>query len=624
MNARGIALVVCSVVIAFASRAGAIESKSNTKAAAKEATVKALAAEANGDLESRTKFLAEAAAADPNSAAHALQGKVRAKGQWLNIDDAAEKLADMKAIRKYEALREKMADTPAAHWSMAETCRIAKLPDQAKAHMNRVLELDPNNDLARTALGFRKIGGLWVSPEQIAINEAQAAAEKASVAKYGKKMRELLADLKSNDKRVRAKGKNELLDLRNPDSILAAEKLLSPSSEGVALVVLDYLANISDTAATMSLARHAVSHFSDEVRREAAHRLHERDLHDYAPALLDMLSGPIESQLQPVYGRNGQMRGSRQVFVRETRTQNQLLVMDSEVVRPTIEVANPQQFAEPGQRARAGRTNELEAAVGRMLQERENQWLDNLANMENLMEGKSREDQVRIQNLLITQTNDRVMRALSIAAEVESPATPQAWWKWYDDEVGLVSTGNKYTTASRVYNQRASYASNEFMSQFIPSEGIISGECFVAGTLVTTHRGQVAIETVQLGDMVLSKNITTGALEFKPVLQRTVRPVEELTSIRAGDDQMQCTRGHFFWVSGKGWTKAEDLKQGMVLHAAANPIKVDEVKKEGRAETYNLRIADNPNYFVGKSRILSHDVTPRTPTREVIPGYIAP
>lgn len=623
MNARGIALVVFSLAIALVGRAGAIESKSNTKAAAKEATAKALAAEAEGDLESRTKFLREASAADPNSAAHALQGKVRAKGKWFSIDDAAEKLADMKAIRKYEALREKMADTPAAHWSMAETCRIAKLPDQAKAHMNRVLELEPNNDLARAALGFQKIGGLWVSPEQIAVNEAHEAAEKASIAKYGKRMRELLGDLKSNDKRIRAKGKTELLDLRQPDSILAAEKLLSPSSEPVALVVLDYLANISDTAATMSLARHAVSHFSDEVRREAAHRLHDRDLHDYAPALLDMLSGPIESQLQPVYGRNGQMMGSRQVFVRETRNQNQLLVMDSEVVRPRVERANPQQSMNADQRTLSAGTLALVTAIENMLQERENQWLDNLANMENLMEGKSREDQVQIQNLLITRTNERVMRALSIAADVENPSTPQAWWKWYDDEVGLVSSGNKYTTASRLYNQRASYAVDEFMSPLWQTERI-GGECFVAGTLVTTHRGQIAIEAVQLGDMVLSKNISTGALEFKPVLQRTVRPAEELTAILVGDEKMQCTRGHFFWVSGKGWMKAEDLKAGMVLHAAENPLKVDSVKKDGRAETYNLRIADNANYFVGKARILSHDVTPRMPTREVIPGYIAP
>lgn len=624
MNARYWGLLIVALALASSSRASAFENRSDSKALAKEAASKALAAEAEGDLEARARLLAEAVAADPHSIANAQLGKVRTKGQWLSIDDASAKLADMKAIQRYETLREKMADTPAAHWSMAETCRIAKLPDQAKAHLNRVLELEPNNDLARTALGFRKIAGLWVSPEQLAANEAHEAAEKASITKYGKRMKGLLADLKSDDKRLRAKGKNELLDLQSPDSILAAEKILSPSSDGVALVVLDYLANIPDTAATMSLARHAVYHASDEVRREAAFRLSDRNLHDYAPALLDLLSGPIESQLQPVYGRNGQMIGSRQVFVRETRNQNQLLVMDSEVVRPTIEVANPRQFLPAGQGERNETPNRIEATVERMLQERENQWLDNLANLENLMEGKSREDQVRIQNLLIAQTNDRVMRALSIAAQVESPATPQAWWKWYDDEVGLVSTGNKYTTASRLYNQRASYASNEFMSQFIPSEGIINGECFVAGTLVTTHRGQIAIETVQLGDMVLSKNIKTGALEFKPVLQRTVRPIENLTSIRAGEDKLQCTRGHFFWVSGKGWTKAEDLKPGMVLHAAANPIKVDEVKKDGRAETYNLRIGDNANYFVGQSRILSHDVTAREPTREVIPGYIAP
>lgn len=620
MHARGIALVVFSFAIAIAGRVCAVESKSNTKAAAKEATAKALAAEADGDLESRNKFLREAAAADPHSAAHALQGKVRAKGQWLSIDDAAAKLDDMRAIRKYEALREKMADTPAAHWSMAETCRIAKLPDQAKAHMNRVLELEPNNDLARAALGFRKIGGLWVSPEQLAVNEAHEAAEKASIAKYGKRMRELLGDLKSNDKRIRAKGKMELLDLRQPDSILAAEKLLSPSSEPVALVVLDYLANISNTAATMSLARHAAFYPSDEVRREAAIRLQKRDIHDYAPGLLSLLSSPIQSGTQAVFNPRGQFVGLRQTFTREGRDQNQVVVMDSEMTRQRTVLPGVQLTRDQGQALRRngnGLQNPLEQQAAQMLADKDAQEMESATQVAMGMESKAREDQTRLQNVAIADLNARVMGALTIATETELPAVPQAWWKWYDEEIGVANTGPKYTTSSRIYNQ---YATESY--QLTPPE--IPHECFIAGTLVTTHRGQIAIETVQLGDMVLSKNITTGALEFKPVLQRTVRPAEELTAIRIGDEQMQCTRGHFFWISGKGWTKAEDLKAGMVLHAAENPLKVDSVKKEGRAETYNLRIADNANYFVGKYRILSHDVTPRTPTREVIPGYIAP
>ncbi|HRI09840.1 MAG TPA: polymorphic toxin-type HINT domain-containing protein, partial [Nannocystaceae bacterium] len=79
------------------------------------------------------------------------------------------------------------------------------------------------------------------------------------------------------------------------------------------------------------------------------------------------------------------------------------------------------------------------------------------------------------------------------------------------------------------------------VSVAIPAGG--RGECFVAGTLVTTHRGQVAIEKVKLGDMVLSKNIVTGALEFKPVLQTTIRPIEEVTSLRAGGNSFECTLG---------------------------------------------------------------------------------
>ena len=61
-----------------------------------------------------------------------------------SIDDAAEKISDAKAMQRYEAARDEMLDTAPAHWQMSQKCLAAKLPDQARAHMSRVLDLNPN------------------------------------------------------------------------------------------------------------------------------------------------------------------------------------------------------------------------------------------------------------------------------------------------------------------------------------------------------------------------------------------------------------------------------------------------------------------------------------------------
>lgn len=604
------AVVAIPVAFTLLSYASAGESRSEQKARAKETTSKALLAELEGDLEKRTKLLEEAVVADPLSAANSQLGKIKAKGEWLSIDEAAEKISDQKSLQRYESMREKMADTAPQNWKMAEACLALKLPNQARAHMNRVLELDANYEPARAALGFKKVGGVWVSPEQLAADEAQAAAETISVNKHGKVMRELLAGFTSKDSRQQSKAEQRLLEIRDPATILAAEKILSPANEDVAHVVVKYLANIKDPIATMSLARHAVFYPSAEVRREAATKLGERDLHDYAPPLLSLLSNPIQSATQPVFARNGQLMGTRQVFTREGQEQNQVVVMDNEIVR--------QQVVVDASALWSSRLTPTQAAA-RALEARANAEAEALTRASLAGENQSRQVAAISQNQKIAQTNSLVMAALSTASGVELPSYPEMWWKWYDEEIGLLRTGPKYTTASRAYQQSASPSYQ--VSVAIPAGG--RGECFVAGTLVTTHRGQVAIEKVKLGDMVLSKNIVTGALEFKPVLQTTIRPIEEVTSLRAGGNSFECTRGHFFWVSGRGWVKAEDLRPGMVLHAAENPVKIDEVCMSGEAETYNLRVADNANYFVGEGRILSHDVTARTPTREAIPGYIA-
>ncbi len=59
------------------------------------------------------------------------------------------------------------ADTVNAHWQLAEWCRHQKLIDEYRGELATILELDPNHEPARLALGHQKKGGGWKSRDEV-------------------------------------------------------------------------------------------------------------------------------------------------------------------------------------------------------------------------------------------------------------------------------------------------------------------------------------------------------------------------------------------------------------------------------------------------------------------------
>jgi intein/homing endonuclease len=133
----------------------------------------------------------------------------------------------------------------------------------------------------------------------------------------------------------------------------------------------------------------------------------------------------------------------------------------------------------------------------------------------------------------------------------------------------------------------------------------------------------MAIEQIRTGELVLTQNVQSGQLEFKPVVRPTTRPTMALVNLTIGQDEFTCTGGHLFWVVEQGWVKARDLKPGMVVHGAQRSATVVSNEPGPTSPTFNLVMADNHNYFVGESRLLTHDNTPRQATSLVAPGVSA-
>jgi hypothetical protein len=133
----------------------------------------------------------------------------------------------------------------------------------------------------------------------------------------------------------------------------------------------------------------------------------------------------------------------------------------------------------------------------------------------------------------------------------------------------------------------------------------------------------VQIEQVQTGDRVLSQDVDTGELAFKPVLQTTKSNPVPLARIVTNHGELTCTSGHPFWVNTEGWRLARDLAAGARFHGVDGAVEILSVTDTDRAEpAYNLIVADFHTYFAGDGKVLSHDNTPRAPTNALVPGLM--
>ena len=135
--------------------------------------------------------------------------------------------------------------------------------------------------------------------------------------------------------------------------------------------------------------------------------------------------------------------------------------------------------------------------------------------------------------------------------------------------------------------------------------------CFVAGTLVLTACGLVAIENIKAGDKVISTDPDTGVTEEKTVLEAFRRTVTELVHLTIGGEVITTTHEHPFYVAGKGFVNAGKLRTcDTLLDSNQNRLTIDDISFETSEEptaVYNFKVEDYHTYFVGIHCIFVHN-----------------
>jgi hypothetical protein len=156
-------------------------------------------------------------------------------------------------------------------------------------------------------------------------------------------------------------------------------------------------------------------------------------------------------------------------------------------------------------------------------------------------------------------------------------------------------------------------------AEFVAARGIPPGGlCFAAGTEVSTPDGDKKIEEVKEGDTVFAYDFETKKVVERKVLETVRNFTHYWVDVQVGDETIQATRGHQFWVeSEQQWIEAAFLKPGMTVRLQGE--RIAEVsgavirELQSPETTYNLIVEDEHNYFVGDAEVLVHNGYPESP-----------
>ncbi|MEI6790523.1 MAG: polymorphic toxin-type HINT domain-containing protein [Myxococcaceae bacterium] len=135
---------------------------------------------------------------------------------------------------------------------------------------------------------------------------------------------------------------------------------------------------------------------------------------------------------------------------------------------------------------------------------------------------------------------------------------------------------------------------------------------FVQGTIVHTFTGPDTIQNIHVNDRLLSFDLKTGNIVHSRVLDVHQVQVDELAKVTIEGEIFYLNPKHRFYVANiEDWVAAKDLKPNfhILFSKEGKHLVVDTVKIiRGRSYVYDLTLEDTHNYFVGKNKVLVHNI----------------
>jgi hypothetical protein len=216
-------------------------------------------------------------------------------------------------------------------------------------------------------------------------------------------------------------------------------------------------------------------------------------------------------------------------------------------------------------------------------------------------------ESIKQYNASFDQINDRVVTVLQDISGQKTGADKDVWERWFINLVGFNQL-QASEPPTVIENVPLAYQPEPIpISTFSGPVSVERYSCFGAGTMVRTLSGLEPIESLKVGDPVLTQSSKTGALAYKPILVVHRNPPSKTYRIKLGDETITSSHFHRFWKAGSGWVMARDLKVGDPIRTLKGTAKVTAIDDGEVVPVFNLDVADDADFFVGEQGALAHD-----------------
>jgi hypothetical protein len=489
---------------------------------------------------------------------------------------------------------------------LGDWCDRNGLKTDAVVEYTLAVHLNPHLQDAWHHLGYIRHDGRWISPDDAQADRDEAKAQ-ATATKYWEP---LLKRWKGwlSQKANRTAAQENFAKVNDPRAIDVVRRVLITPSAADQTAAVKILSAIDRPASSRILAYLAVYSAHEAIRADAVTAVKARPARDYVADVVGLIRTPASYQFRPVQGP-----GSRGVLVVNTPR----FELERSYDAPVAFTLSNQFYGYVGYDGNglpvAARGRELTAIGSELIKARYAQAEQKIQQIEARtqqllldadIKAAAAQQQLAADVTQVEWSNAQATQVNSWAADVlkEAIGAPDlkddedAWQTWWYDRVGY-----SYTPPEKEYLSQQGF-------QGSPPPRLYS--CFVAGTLVTTVKGPKAIEAVRPGDRVLSQNTETGSLGFHPVT--TVHRNPPSATVRlALDNGEEIVPSIYrrFWLAGRGWALARDLKSGDVVRSLEGRVKIVKVKPGAVVPVFNLDVASDHTYFVGKHQYVVHDNT---------------
>ncbi len=479
-----------------------------------------------------------------------------------------------------------------------------------------MVQVDPSRESAWRHLGYKRSGKRWVKPEEAAAEKLGAERQRHADKTWRSRLEKMRDGLAGKDAARKARAERALADVTDPLAVpMIWGVFISGGNERLQIAAVQMLGQIDGPTASAALASLAVLGPDGAVRARAAETLMRRDPHDIVGRLITLVRKPFTYKVRPIDGPGS----TGELFV-EGETFNVRRVYRSRPLDPGLippgSIA-PSATADPlvDPVAMGGQTlplaglptgygfDPLTDLVARAFESastqrdlRIAQRLDQVR-QDNQVQRQRIADDVRSLdaiNARIRELDGRILPILTTLTGQDLGAEPEKWKAWWTDQLGYAF-------------QKQSTSKPTFTDVVDSPSWSASLECFGAGTPVHTIDGPRPIESIHVGDRILSQDPSTGVLGFQPVL--AVHHTKSAATVRVSVDgeEIVATGIHRFWRAGKGWVTARELTPGDRIRALGAVVEVKSVEAAPSQPVHNLDVAENHDFLVGKKGLLVHD-----------------